>query len=114
MEAIMERTNNVTVVTIPGDSLDAANAKEFKRSVSDTLARSSKVVFDLSHLQFVDSSGLGAILSCFRQLSATGGDLKLCGMTKSVRVLFELVRMHRVFDIYNSKGEAVRAFEEQF
>lgn len=111
MEATLEKIDNVIVVTILGDSLDANNAKEFKRNMSFSLAERSKVVFDLSRLQFVDSSGLGAILSCLRQLNASGGDLKLCGMTKPVRVLFELVRMHRVFDIYNSKEEAVHAFE---
>jgi len=110
MEPITERINNITLITIPGDTLDASNAKEFRRSISGAISDSSSVVFDLSRLQFVDSSGLGAILSCFRQLTASGGDLKLCGMTKPVRVLFELVRMHRIFDIYNSRDEAVRAF----
>lgn len=110
MEATQEKINDVTVITIPGDSLDANTAKEFKRDITDMLAKCSKVIFDLSRLQFVDSSGLGAILSCLRQLNAAGGDLKLCGMNKPVRVLFELVRMHRIFDIYNSKDEAVQAF----
>jgi anti-sigma B factor antagonist len=42
---------------------------------------------------------------------ASGGELKLCAMSKSLRALFELVRMHRVFDIYNSREEATRAFQ---
>jgi anti-sigma B factor antagonist len=66
---------------------------------------------DLSHLRFVDSSGLGAMLSCLRQLNATGGDLKLCGMSKAVRAVFELVRMHRIFDIYDTRELAVSAFQ---
>ena len=65
----------------------------------------------LSHLRFVDSSGLGAMLSCLRQLNATGGDLKLCGMSKAVRSVFELVRMHRIFDIYDTREQAVSAFQ---
>jgi len=73
----------------------------------------SKVVFDLRELRFVDSSGLGAILSCLRQLNAKGGDLKLCEMTKPVRALFELVRMHKIFDIYVTRGEALRAIGGQ-
>ena len=67
-------------------------------------SRARKVVFDLRELRFVDSSGLGAILSCLRQLNGKGGELKLCGMTKPVRALFELVRMHKIFDIYVDKG----------
>ena len=69
------------------------------------------MVLDLSRLRFVDSSGMGAMLSCLRQLSAKGGDLKLCGMSKQVRGLFELVRMHRIFEIYGTREEAVHAFE---
>jgi len=67
-------------------------------------------VLDLSRLRFVDSSGLGALLSCLRQLTGRGGDLRLSGMSKPVRALFELVRMHRIFDIYPTKEEAIKAF----
>ncbi|HUA85707.1 MAG TPA: STAS domain-containing protein [Bryobacteraceae bacterium] len=51
------------------------------------------------------------MLSCLRQLSAKNGDLKLFGMSKQVRGLFELVRMHRIFDIYPTREEAIRAFQ---
>jgi anti-sigma B factor antagonist len=53
------------------------------------------------------------MLSCLRQLSAKSGDLKLCGMSKQVQGLFELVRMHRIFDIFGTREEAVRAFQTQ-
>jgi len=110
MEAVVEKVGEATVLTIPGESLDASNAKDFKRDVMPIMERNLKVVLDMSKLQFVDSSGLGAILSCLRRLNASGGDLKLCGMTKPVRALFELVRMHRIFDIFNTREEAVSAF----
>ena len=50
------------------------------------------------------------MLSCLRQLSTKGGDLKLCSMSKQVRALFEL-GMHRIFDIYGTREEAVRTFQ---
>ena len=50
------------------------------------------------------------LLSCLRQVHNTGGDLKLCGMNKAVRALFELVRMHRVFEIFASREEASRSY----
>ena len=88
-----------------------ATSAEFKRDIAPVLQANTKVVLDLSRLRFVDSSGLGAMLSCLRQLSAKHGDLKLCGMSKQVRAVFELVRMHRIFDISGTKEEAVHAFE---
>ncbi len=111
MEIPVEKLDGVSVAIMPVDELDAGNAPEFKRDIASTLQANTKLVLDLSRLRFVDSSGLGAILSCLRQLSAKNGDLKLCGMSKQVRAAFELVRMHRVFDITGTREEAVHAFE---
>ncbi|MBV8774011.1 MAG: anti-sigma factor antagonist [Deltaproteobacteria bacterium] len=111
MEMIVEKLGEVTIVRLPGDQLDASNAKDFKREVASMLSGASKVIFDLSQLHFVDSSGLGAMLSCLRQVNASGGDLKLCGLSKPVRALFELVRMHRIFDICNTRDDAIRMLQ---
>jgi anti-sigma B factor antagonist len=111
MEIAVEKTGDVAVVEIPVEELDASNAAELKRDIGPVLDANKKVVLDLSRLRFVDSSGLGAMLSCLRQLTGRGGDLRLAGMSKPVRALFELVRMHRIFDIYGTKEEAIRAFQ---
>ncbi len=111
MDMELEKLNGVAIVALQGEILDAGNAKAFKREIRPVIEADALVVFDMARLQFVDSSGLGAILSCLRQLNALGGDLKLCGMSKPVRALFELVRMHRIFEIFNTVEEAVRAFQ---
>ncbi len=108
----MEKTGNVAVVALPGETLDANNSKEFRASVDPVLNENDKVLFDMSEMRFVDSSGCGALLSCLRTLNTRGGDLKLCNVSKPVRVLFELIRMHRIVDIFNSKDEALRSFGE--
>jgi len=100
----------VIVAEIPAKEIDAGNSGDLKIAMAKILENSSKLVIDFQRIQFIDSSGLGAILSFLRQVSARGGDLKLCGMTKQVRAAFELVRMHRVFDIFENREEAVRAF----
>ena len=112
MNLTTEKIGDVTVVILPGDQIDASNAKEFKRDVTPLLEPNGKVIFDLTGLRFVDSSGLGAFLASMRHLNAAGGDLKLCGMTRPVRALFELVRMHKIFDIRVTKDEAIRSFAE--
>ena len=113
MELAADKTENVAVVQIPVDELDASNAAELKRDIAPVLDTNTRLVIDLSRLRFIDSSGLGAMLSCLRQLSAKNGDLKLCCMTQQVRAAFELVRMHRIFDIFSTREEAVRAFQSQ-
>ena len=70
----------------------------------------ANVVLDLTRLRFIDSSGLGAFLSCLRKLNQKQGDLKLCGVSKQVRAVLELVRMHRILDICGTRQEAARAY----
>ncbi len=110
MEITVEKADDVAIAVLPLEELDASNVDELKREIAPLLQSSNKLIIDLGRLRFVDSSGLGALLSCLRQLSAKGGDLKLCGMSKPVRAVFELVRLHRIFDILGTPEEAVRAF----
>lgn len=111
MELSVEVSNGVAVITPFVDELDASNTAEFKQQIAPILAEQHRVVIDLAPLRFIDSSGLGAMLSCLRQLSSNGGDLKLCGLSRAVRAAFELVRLHRVLDIYDTRAEAVKAFQ---
>ena len=70
----------------------------------------SKLVFDLSHVQFIDSSGLGSFLSIQRALTSQGGTLKLAYLSKPVHTLLEIVAMHRIFDIFPDVKEAIQSF----
>lgn len=112
MKVTPEVIDGIAVLVLPGINLDAGNVKQFKLDILPALNGQSKVILDMSELKFVDSSGLGAILSCLRQQNDSGGELKLCGMLKPVRALFELVRMHRIFDLYNTREEAIVAFRQ--
>lgn len=110
MELATERMQDVVIVELPYEELDASNASDLKRDATTLIENERKLVFDLSHARFVDSSGLGAFLSCLRRVNERGGDLKLCGLSRPVRAVFELVRMHRIFDIYATREEAAHAF----
>jgi phosphoserine phosphatase RsbU/P len=110
MELMCESIGDVMVVVLAGAQLDASTAEEFKRDIIPVLEGHTRVVFDLSQLGFVDSSGLGAFLSCLRHVHAQGGDLKLCSLSQPIRALFELVRMHRIFHIFDTQEAAIRAF----
>lgn len=105
--------HNILIITPKGQSLDAKDAPAFKEEVINliTLNDLNRVVFDLQHLDFIDSSGLGSFLSVLRVLHSTGGELKLARMNKTIRTMFELVSMHKVFEIFNSTDEAVRSFK---
>ncbi len=110
MDIDVQDINEVRIITVNSKSLDASNIMEFKSLITPQLDGKDRVVLVLTKLEFVDSSGLGAFLSCMRKVASSGGNFKLAELNSTVRSLFELVRMHRVIDIYNTKAEAIAAF----
>jgi anti-sigma B factor antagonist len=110
MEPEVETVGDVTVVTLRLEQLDASNSEEFREEMAPVLQGTRKLVLDMQHVDFVDSRGCGAILSCLKHVSEAGGDLKLCRVNKPVRAVFELIRLHRICEILPTRDEAVRAF----
>jgi len=110
METIVRKTGDVAVVTLISDQLDVGNADSFRQEIAPVLDDVNKLVLDLSRVQFVDSRGCGAMIACLKQVSATGGVLKLCGVTPPVRTVLELIRLHRICEFLNTPEEAVQAF----
>jgi len=112
MELTLEKRGEVAVVTPRVEHLDASNAEDFKRDMTPVLEANRKILLNMSPLTFLDSAGLGALLSCLRRLSSAGGDMKLSGVSKPVRSVFQITRMHRIFDIFDTPEEALHAFQE--
>ena len=110
MELSTEKIGDVTVVSVLTEVLDASNTEEFKTGFASILNESNKLIFEMSHVKLIDSSGCGTLLYCQKQLNKLNGALKLCGVQETVRTLFELVRIDRVIDIFDSKEEAVKSF----
>lgn len=110
MKLTTNKKESIIDVCFENETLDAGNSDEFKEAIAPVIAEGEKVAFDLRKVSFVDSSGCGALLSCLRKINASDGELKLYGVQKPVRTLFELVRMHRVVDIFNTRKEALGSF----
>lgn len=106
------KQDDILVVTLESPNLDAKDAPGFKESIQTLITEEQKhkVVFDLKELQFIDSSGLGAFLSVLRHVNNKGGDLRLASPTKPIKTMLEIVRMHKLFEIFNSADEAVKSF----
>jgi anti-sigma B factor antagonist len=91
--------------------MDASNATAVKQDILRQLDGRTQAILDLSRVTFVDSAGLSGLLACLQQVAHAGGDLKLCGITDEVRVLFDLIKMQRLFEIFDNSEQAVLAFE---
>jgi anti-sigma B factor antagonist len=110
MQLSVEKIGDLAVVTVHLEELDAAHADAFKQEMMTAMGDCRHVVLDLASVRFMDSRGCGAILSILKHLSVNGGDLKLCQVSKSVRTLFDLIRMHRICEILTTREEAIQAF----
>ena len=94
------------IVTVREPRIDAAIAIRFKDSMREATATNMPhVVLDLSEVEFVDSSGLGAIVAAMKQLGSTRR-LDLAGLTPTVARVFRLTRMDSVFTIHDSVAQA--------
>ena len=98
--------DSTIVVRLREESLDASNVQVFKDEVQALLANHTRVVFDLEGVRFIDSSGIGALLSCMRQMRQRQGEVRLCHLSGTVVALFELMRLDRVFTLCSTCEEA--------
>ena len=94
-------------VTLEGDS--SALFKEKIRGLIGEGRRS--IVIDMGRVGFIDSSGLGSLISALKVLRANGGDLKLANIGEQVYSVLEITRLLRVFDTFDSSEEALKAIE---
>ena len=106
MEISTRAADAGTVAVVDVDRIDAAGAAQFKDQMRAIVEQADRlVVLDLSGVNFVDSSGLGAIVASAKFLSDTQ-KLALAGLTPTVQRVFSLTRLDTVFDIYASADEA--------
>lgn len=104
--------NGVLVVHPQGPRLDAASAQGFKGAMVDFIhAGHRRVVLELSAVEFMDSTGLAALLSTMKTLDGSG-ELALTGLSEKVRKLFAITRLDRgVFRLFQNEKEAVSALQ---
>ena len=113
MELRITESDATTFVHVEAERIDAMVAIKFKDQVRDaTLDAAETVILDLSRVNFLDSSGLGAVVAVMKQLGAERR-LELAGLTPNVAKAFRLTRLDRIFQIHASVEEALRAVAPQ-
>lgn len=104
---VVDRT---LTIAICGKTLDRPQGELLLQEIKASVDQNNQIICDLTNLGSLDSSGLGVLLGCLREVNAAGGDLKLCCLSPLVRSVFLLTHMHRLFQVYNTREEALRAF----
>lgn len=100
----------VVVIGVDGQ-LIVGNRHELKQKILDALeAGEKKFVVDFSRTGYIDSSGLGVLVSLSKKIREVGGDLRLAGLNDDLHTLFELTKLDTLFAIVDSTEEALAAF----
>lgn len=108
MEIENRQIEDIMIVQPLEKRIDASVSTEFKGRMVDWInAGNKRIVLDLSNVDFIDSSGLGSIVSSLKTIG-NDGDLVICGIKETVMGLFRLTRMNRVFQIFTSQQEAIQ------
>ena len=112
MDFDIETIGDIVVVLLPGETLEANSTLEFKQGIEPLLEETTKVVFDMSQIRFIDSMGCGVLLTSLKKLKDKGGGgLKLCCITDPVDSIFKLMGFDRIFSIFEMREDAVNAFK---
>lgn len=111
MNCPTEELGEALVVYVDVDTIDASNAKALKQQIDPLILGRSSVALGMNDVQFIDSSGLGTLLTFMRKIKSAGGALVLFGLSDQARSLFELVKMDRIFEIVDTKADAIRSLE---
>ena len=111
MQLKMTEQDDIVNLIIEEERMDAHNSGDLKEQMLQLFDEGKcNLIIDLSAVRFIDSSGLGALVSGLKNASAREGNLKLCCLQPQVRSMFELTRLHRVFEIYVNLDEALNSF----
>ena len=93
--------------------LDGKAPAQLRKELATQLEKTSFMIVDCSALEYMDSSGLGALLACLRVAVAKKGDIRLAALAPKLKMLFELTRANKVFAIFPTIPDAVASFEDQ-
>ena len=112
MKVDKREESGLLVVKPLEDRITAPITQDFKERLAELINEGHrKILLNLSNVNFVDSSGLGAIISTLKVLGETG-ELAICGLQKDVLTMFKLTRMDKVFHVFSGEKEGIANFEQ--
>jgi anti-sigma B factor antagonist len=105
------QVGDVTVVDATGRITLGEGASVFRDMIRDLATKGNKkILINLSDVSYIDSSGIGEMVSSFTTVTNHGGQLKLLGLTKRVKDLLQITKLYTVFEVFEDESSAIRSF----
>jgi anti-sigma B factor antagonist len=115
MTITTREVSHVTIVDINGRITLGDETQRLRDTVRNLIAEGKKkIVLNLAQVDFIDSSGVGELVSSFTTVRNAGGDLKLLSLTKKVHDVLNVTKLYTVFDIKEDEFTAVKSFDYFF
>lgn len=105
------QVDGITILDLSGRITLGDGSVTLRDGVRDTLQKGSKrILLNMGDVDYIDSSGLGELVSAYTTVKNQGGDLRLLHLTKKVHDLLQITKLYTVFDIRDDEAGAVSAF----
>lgn len=107
----IRQNGDVVLVDVGGKITLGDGSVAIREAVKKLVADGTKkIVLNLGDVSYIDSSGIGELVSAFTTVSNNGGSLKLLNLTKRVQDLLQITKLYTVFEVFNDEAEAVASF----
>jgi len=111
MKTNVRQVNGVTILDCSGRITLGEGSVILRDAVRDLLAKGNKkILLNLADVTYIDSSGIGEMVSAYTTVRNQGGELKLLNLTKKVHDLLQITKLYTVFDVKDDEAAAVKAF----
>ena len=103
--------NGVTILDLSGEIVLGEESSLLRKTLRDLIAGGDrKILLNLGALTYIDTSGLGTLISAFGEMNNQKGQLKLLSLTKRVHAVMQITKLLTVFDVFDSEEEAINSF----
>ena len=111
MKASTRQIDGVTVVDLSGRITLGEGSVVLRDAVRELLSKGSKkILVNLADVNYIDSSGIGELVSAFTTVRNQQGELKLLNLTKKVHDLLQITKLYTVFDVKDDEAAAIKSF----
>ena len=111
MDFTTETKNGIAVIKINVPKATMERSKDFKEYLNREMSTGQKrIIIDMTDVNFIDSSFLATLVSGLKNIMGSKGDIKILGLQSPVRAMFELTRLYKVFEIFNTEQDALASY----
>lgn len=105
------QVGNVTVIDVAGRITLGEGSAQLRETLRDMVAKNqNKILLNLADVSYIDSSGIGELVSAYTTVTNTGGQLKLLNLNKRVKDLLQITKLYTVFEVKEDEADAIRSF----